>query len=242
MKRGKLKTSKARENIIRQAVELAFRMETEDLMENDDAPPLRPDFEQQLFARMDAALCAPKPRLKRAALPYLIAAILLTMLVCGTAMACPAIKERIVHLNRKDDPAHTNVHYTATVEGQERRAFDLVEYYTLTDIPEGFVLYDSYEGPWTVSRLWLKPDSEICISFHQIPLNTLFILSTKGCSEETVTLHGREVTHYFKPGREALLWKTDDCMYYIGYWSGGTELADLDIFALEASMVKCGEP
>ncbi len=238
-----MRTTKAHEALIRQAAELAFRMETEELMQYDNGPPLSPDFEKRLFARVDEALRAPKPFRKRLVLRYLAAAVLiLVMLVCGTAMAYPAIRERIVHLNRKDDPVHTNVHYTATVEGQERRAFDLVEYYTLTDIPEGFVLYDSREGPWTVSRLWLKPDSEICISFHQIPLNTLFVLSTKGCSEETVTLHGREVTHYFKPGKEALLWKTDDCMYHIGYWSGGTELADLDIFALEASMVKCGEP
>lgn len=241
MKTSKAKVTKAQEQLIRQATEQAFRGETEALLRNDSEQPLHPDFEQRLFTRVDAALNTTRPHRMRVTLRCLVAVIvLLTLLVCGTAVACPVIRQRIVRLNKKEDPAHGNTHYTPTVEGQERRAFDLVEYYTLTDIPADFTPYASHESPRCVNRIWIKSGSETCISFLQIPLNALCILSTEECTEETVILHGHEVTYYHKPGSKWLVWTTDDCMYVISYW--GPDTQGLDIFALEASMTLCGTP
>ena len=260
MKKHKRKLTKAEQDqLIREALQLAFRIETAELLRNYSTAPSSPDFDERLRALLEQECIkmqqqaqenlppvpqAP-PRRRRIALRYLVATILLVAaLACGTVLACPAIRQRIVHLNKKEDPAHGNVHYTAAVEGQERRAFDLVEYYTLTDIPADFTLYVSRELPDYVGRIWVKSDSEpgaeTVISFDQIPLNSLYILSTEGCTEETVILRGHEATYYHKPGLESLVWTTDDCMYVIGYW--GPDTQGLDIFALEASMVKCGEP
>ena len=256
MKKHKRKLTKAEQDqLIREALQLAFQIETAELLRNYSAAPSSPDFDERLRARLEQECIkmqqqtqenlppvphAP-PRRRRIALRYLVATILLVAaLTCGTVLACPAIRQRIVHLNKKEDPAHGNVHYTAAVEGQERRAFDLVEYYTLTDIPADFTLYASHESPRHVGRIWVKSGSETCISLLQIPLNSLCILSTEGCTEETVILHGHEVTYYHKADSERLVWTTDDCMYVISYW--GPDTQGLDIFALEASMVKCGEP
>jgi hypothetical protein len=87
--------------------------------------------------------------------------------------------------------------------------------------------------------MWLKSDSEpgaeTVISFKQIPLNSLCILSTEGCTKETVTLDGHEATLYTKPSAQMLLWCTDDCMFVLMYWGADTQ--DLDIWALADNIV-----
>jgi hypothetical protein len=125
------------------------------------------------------------------------------------------------------------------VEGEERRAFDIPAYYTLSEVPEGFVPIVSSEASRHVDRMWMmfdnEPRTETYIAFDQIPLNSLYILSTEGCTKETVTLDGHEATLYTKPGAQTLLWCTDDCMFVLMYWGADTQ--DLDIWALADNIV-----
>ena len=104
-------------------------------------------------------------------------------------------------------------------------------YYTLGAVPKGFISIESIEQPQCVSHTWVKSDSasdaEAYIAFQQLPLNSLCILSTEGCTKETVTLHGHEATLYTKPGEQKLVWHTEECMFVLMYWGADTQ--DLDI-------------
>jgi hypothetical protein len=73
------------------------------------------------------------------------------------------------------------------------------------------------------------------VFFSQIPLNARYILSTEGCTKETVTLDGHEATLYTKPSAQTLVWCTDDCMFVLMYWGADTQ--DLDIWALADNIV-----
>ena len=237
------------EELFRQALREASEIRRIEFLRNDKSPPLSPDFKERLKAQLAQTNAPPKqvpaqPRYKRLSVRLaLVAAILaISMLFCGTvAVACPALREWVVRLFQKEDAQRGNTHYTAVVEGEERRAFDISTYYTLSGVPEDFVPIVSREGPRNVSRTWLKSGSasgaETYILFEQIPLNTLCLLSTEGCTEETVTLHGHEATLYTKPGEQTLVWYTKDCMFMLGFW--GTDTQKLDVFALADTVIQC---
>ena len=192
-----MKLNKSQEELLRQALREAFEVQQAELLRNDDSPPLSPDFKERLKAEL--AKVSPPPeqivtpvRHKRSiSMRVLIAAVLaLVMLLgCTTVAACPPLRERVIRLFQKEDTQRGNTHYTAVVENEERRAFDIPAYYTLSEVPEGFVPIVSREGPRRVGRMWLKSDSasgaETYIAFDQIPLNSLYILSTEECTEET---------------------------------------------------------
>ena len=244
-----MKLNKSQEELLRQALREAFEVRQTELLRNDDSPPLSPDFKDRLKAQLAQTNAPPKrvpaqPRCKRLSVRIaLVAAILaITMLFCGTAaVACPLIRERIVRLFQKEDVQRGNTHYTAVVEGAERRAFDISAYYTLSEVPEDFVPIVSREEPYGVDRMWMKSDStsgaKTYIFFSQIPLNAHYILSTEGCTKETVTLHGHEATLYTKPGEQTLVWYTEECMFVLGFW--GTDTQKLDVFALADTVIQC---
>ena len=237
-----MKASKSQDELIRQALRAAYAVERAELLRNYDTSPPSPDFEDQLRARIQQTNTqqrqSPTPPQHKRSIPlrYLIAAVLalVMMLGCTTVMACPVLRERVVRFFTKEDTLRGNTHYTAVVEGEERRAFDISTYYTLSGVPEDFVPIVSEEGPRNVSRTWLKSGSasgaETYIVFDQIPLNSLCILSTEGCIEETVTLHNYEATLYTKPGAQKLVWYTEGCMFVLGFWGADTQ--KLDVFAL----------
>jgi hypothetical protein len=244
-----MKTSKSQDELIRQALREAYKVEQAELLRDYDTSPLSPDFEDRLKARLQQVSTQQRqsptpPRHKRwIPLRYLIAAILVLvmMLGCTTVMACPVLRKRVVRFFTKEDAQRGNTHYTAVVEGEERRAFDISTYYTLSGVPEDFVPVVSEEGPRNVFRLWLKSGSasgaETYILFEQIPLNSLCILSTEGCTKETITLHGHEATLYTKPGEQTLVWYTEECMFVLGFWGADTQ--KLDVFALVDTVIQC---
>ncbi len=237
-----MKLNKSQEELLRQSLREAFEVRQAELLRNDTSPPLSPDFKDRLKAELAKGSPPPKqivpPVRHQQTFPlrYWVAAVLVlvTLLGCGTVMACPSLWDRVVCFFTKEDTQRGNTHFTAVVEGEERRAFDISTYYTLSGVPEDFVPIVSREGPRNVFRLWLKSGSasgaETYILFEQIPLNSLCILSTEGCTEETVTLHGHEATLYTKPSEQTLVWYTEDCMFVLGFW--GKDTQKLDVLAL----------
>lgn len=244
-----MKLNKSQEELLRQALREAFEVRQAELLRDDASPPLSPDFKDRLKAQLAQTNAPPKqvpvqPRRKRLSVRIaLVAAILaISMLFCGTvAVACPALRNRVVRFFTKEDTQRVNTHFIAVVEGEERRAFDISTYYTLSGVPEDFVPIVSREGPRNVSRTWLKSGSasgaETYILFRQIPLNAHYILSTEGCTKETVTLHGHEATLYTKPGEQTLVWYTEERMFVLGFW--GTDTQKLDVFALADTVIQC---
>jgi hypothetical protein len=242
-----MKISKSQDELIRQALREAYKVEQAELLRDYDTSPLSPDFEDRLKARLQQVSTqqrqSPTPSRHKRWIPlrYLIAAILVLvmMLSCTTVMACPVLRERVVRFFTKEDAQRGNTHYTAVVEGEERRAFDIPAYYTLSEVPEGFVPIVSREASRYVDRMWMmldnEPRTETYIAFEQIPLNSLYILSTEGCTKETVTLDGHEATLYTKPSAQILVWHTEDCMFVLMYWGADTQ--DLDIWALADNIV-----
>jgi hypothetical protein len=242
-----MKTSKSQDELIRQALREAYKVEQAELLRDYDTSPLSPDFEDRLKARLQQVSTQQRqsptpPRHKRwIPLRYLIAAILVLvmMLSCTAVMACPVLRKRVVRFFTKEDAQRGNTHYTAVVEGEERRAFDISAYYTLSEVPEDFVPIVSREEPQDICRMWLKSDSEpgaeTVISFKQIPLNSLYVLSTEGCSKENITLHDREATLYTKSDKQILVWHTEDCMFVLAF--RGADTQDLNIFALADNIV-----
>ena len=230
-----MKKNKPDEKQIQQAVLEAFEAKRALLQKEADAHPLSPDFEARLFARVRQTLHTSQiPRRRTSVrLVVVVAILLLTMLFCGTAVACPSLLDRVVRFFTKEDTQRGNTHYIAVVEGAERRAFDISTYYTLSGVPEDFVSIVSREGPTDVSRLWGKLDSpsgQSYITFDQHPLYALCVLSTEGHTAETVLVNGYEATRYTAPNSQKIIWCTEDCMFILGFW--GPDTQGLDALAL----------
>lgn len=242
-----MKASKSQDELIQQALRAAYTVERAELLRDYDTTPPSPDFEDRLKARLEQINTPPQQsaspsRSKRVPpLRYLIAAVLaLVMLLgCTTVMACPPLRERVIRLFQKEDTQRGNTHYTVVVKGEERRAFDIPAYYTLSEVPKKFVPIVSVEGPQHVCHMWMmsdnEPRTETYIAFEQIPLNSLYILSTEGRTKEIVTLHGHEATLHTKPGEQKLVWYTEECMFVLMYWGADTQ--NLDIFELANNIV-----
>jgi hypothetical protein len=238
-----MKKSKPYENQIKQAVIEAFGVKQALLQKEADAHPLSPDVEARIFDRVRQALLASQAKRRRISLRIaLVAAILaITMLFCGTAvMACPSLRDRVVHFFTKEDDRGGNTHYTAVVEGAESKVFRLSAYYTLNEIPDGFISIISREEPASVLRKWLKSDSSLgiytVISFSQIPVNESYVLRTEGHTAVPVTVHDREATLYTAPNSQKLVWHTEECMFVVSFL--GSDTNGLDALALANSLVR----
>ncbi len=238
-----MKKSKPDENQIKKAVIEAFEAKRTMLLKEADAHPLSPDFEARLFARVRQTLHTSQTQCRRISVRViLIAAILLiAMLFCGTALvACPSLRDRVVRFFTQENDRGGNTHYTAVVEGAESHTFRISAYYTLSEVPDGFVSIISREEPASVLRKWLKSDSKLgiytVISFSQIPVNESYVLRTEGHTTTPVMVHDREATLYTAPNSQKLVWHTEDCMFVISFL--GSDTNGLDALALANSLVR----
>lgn len=223
-----MRSNKLQEQWIKQALQQVFAEEQKQLMENDDSPPLSPDFEVRLKNRIAQEKRSPRRKWTRTLRVLVAAVLVLLLLLFCTGMAYPAIMKRLINCMKKTDEQSTK--FVFAVDGEERKKQSIPQYYTLAQVPEDYMLVYIKETPDYANRIWKRNGSETYISLTQVPFNVLYVMDTEDCLAEKVKVNGYDATLYTKQtgaGGQRLLWHTDECVFSLV--TSGKELQGLDV-------------